>query len=82
VVLDVASSNLVAHPQKQEYQMTELETLTQHMGEQEARAVRLGYALGLCHGRYAAGCDLPGGPPVFSGPEFRVLKDLGLGELG
>jgi len=54
--------------------MTDLQSLTAMIGWNEARAVRLGYALGVLHGR-----DEDRDPDLDPlGPEFRALEGLGL----
>lgn len=54
--------------------MTGLERLTMLLNEEQARAVRIGYALGYRHGSSFADADLD----MEAGPEIRALDDLGI----
>jgi hypothetical protein len=55
--------------------MGDLEKLTHLMSENETKAARLGYALGLLHG-----ADEDRAPEIdLQGPEMRVIEDMDLG---
>lgn len=55
--------------------MTDLERLTHLMTGDQAKAARLGYALGLLHG-----ADEDKAPDIdLHGPEMRAIEDMDLG---